>query len=120
MLLLYDLRQRQLAPRQVPRTTGSPGKPQCRNFGQEPIGSMVRTETATVVFTDLVGSTELANRLGHHPYEAMRREHFEAMRIAASQSQGTEIKSTGDGVVFTFGSAGDALACMIRMQQVTD
>src|SRR5882672_2175187 len=26
---------------------------------------MARTETVTVVFTDLVGSTELANRLGH-------------------------------------------------------
>ena len=31
---------------------------------------MARTETVTVVFTDLVGSTELANRLGHDAYEA--------------------------------------------------
>ena len=30
---------------------------------------MARTETVTVVFTDLVGSTELANRLGHDAYE---------------------------------------------------
>jgi len=81
---------------------------------------MVRTETATVVFTDLVGSTELANRLGHDAYEAMRRTHFNALRLAASQCRGTEIKSTGDGMVFSFGSAGDALACMIRMQQTTD
>ncbi len=81
---------------------------------------MVRTETATVVFTDLVGSTELANRLGHDAYEAVRRAHFDTLRIAASQSQGSEIKSTGDGMVFTFGSASDALACMIRMQQLTD
>jgi predicted ATPase/class 3 adenylate cyclase len=81
---------------------------------------MVRTETATVVFTDLVGSTELANRLGHDAYEAMRRAHFNTLRLAASQCQGTEIKSTGDGMVFSFGSAGDALACMIRMQQMTD
>jgi class 3 adenylate cyclase len=81
---------------------------------------MVRTETATVVFTDLVGSTELANRLGHDAYESMRRAHFDTLRIAASQSQGSEIKSTGDGMVFTFGSASDALACMIRMQQLTD
>ena len=81
---------------------------------------MVRTETATVVFTDLVGSTELANRLGHDAYEAMRRAHFDALRTAASERQGTEIKSTGDGLVFTFGSAADALACMIGMQQLTD
>jgi class 3 adenylate cyclase/tetratricopeptide (TPR) repeat protein len=81
---------------------------------------MVRTETATVVFTDLVGSTELANRLGHDAYEVMRRAHFNVLRLAASQCQGIEIKSTGDGMVFSFGSAGDALACMIRMQQMTD
>ena len=81
---------------------------------------MVRTETATIVFTDLVGSTGLANRLGHDAYEAMRREHFGALRIAAAQHRGDEIKSTGDGIVFAFGSAADALASMIRMQQVTD
>ena len=41
------LRNRKLAPRdRSPRTTGSPGNPVCRNFGQEPIGSMARTETA--------------------------------------------------------------------------
>ena len=33
---------------------------------------MARTETVTVVFTDLVGSTELASRLGHDAYEALR------------------------------------------------
>ena len=78
---------------------------------------MVQTETATVVFTDLVGSTELASRLGHDAYEAMRRTHFSTLRLAASQCQELEIKSTGDGMVFSFGSASDALACMIRMQQ---
>src|ERR1700744_3280817 len=81
---------------------------------------MVRTETATVVFTDLVGSTELASRLGHDVYEAMRKAHFDALRSAASQCQGIEIKSTGDGMGFSFGSAGDALTCMIRMQEATD
>ena len=35
---------------------------------------MARTETVTIVFTDLVGSTELANQLGHDAYEAVRHE----------------------------------------------
>jgi predicted ATPase/class 3 adenylate cyclase len=81
---------------------------------------ILRTETVTVVFTDLVGSTPLASRLGHEAYEALRRAHFEALRSAASDHRGDEIKSTGDGLVFAFGSADDAVACMIRMQQVTD
>ena len=41
---------------------------------------MARTETVTVVFTDLVGSTELASRLGHDAYEALRHAHFTALR----------------------------------------
>src|SRR5215831_7804504 len=82
--------------------------------------SMIRTETATVVFTDLVGSTELSVRLGHDAYEAVRRSHFDSLRLAASVHQGNEIKSTGDGLVFAFSSAGEALACMIRMQQTVD
>jgi class 3 adenylate cyclase len=81
---------------------------------------MIRTETATIVFTDLVGSTQLLVRLGHDAYEAVRRSHFDSLRLAASVHQGIEIKSTGDGLVFTFRSAGDAMACMIRMQQGAD
>src|ERR1700722_10524654 len=81
---------------------------------------MIRTETATVVFTDLVGSTGLGSRLGHDAYEAVRRPHFEMLRIAASVHQGSEIKSTGDGLVFAFPSAAEAVACTIRMQQAAD
>jgi class 3 adenylate cyclase len=43
---------------------------------------MARTETVTVVFADLVGSTELASRLGHDAYEVLRHEHFNVLRTA--------------------------------------
>jgi class 3 adenylate cyclase/tetratricopeptide (TPR) repeat protein len=81
---------------------------------------MIRTETSTIIFTDLVGSTELAVRLGHTAYEALRRSHFDSLRLAASVHRGREVKSTGDGLVFTFGSASEAVTCMIRMQQTAD
>src|SRR6476646_10072796 len=81
---------------------------------------MIRTQTTTIVFTDLVGSTELAIRLGHDAYEAMRRAHFESLRLSALVHQGSEIKSTGDGLVFAFSSAADAAASMIRMQQAVN
>jgi class 3 adenylate cyclase/tetratricopeptide (TPR) repeat protein len=81
---------------------------------------MIRTETATIVFTDLVASTELLVRLGHDAYEAVRRSHFDSLRLAASVHQGSEINSNGDGLVFAFRSAGEAMACMIRMQQGAD
>ena len=60
---------------------------------------MARTETVTVVFTDLVSSTELARRLGHDVYEALRHEHFTALRTAVATHGGTEVKTTCDGLI---------------------
>jgi class 3 adenylate cyclase/tetratricopeptide (TPR) repeat protein len=81
---------------------------------------VIRTETATVVFTDLVGSTELTSRLGQDSYETIRRPHFASLRLAAADHNGIEIKSTGDGLVFAFASASDAVASMRKMQQATE
>src|SRR5262247_1771774 len=81
---------------------------------------MARTETVTVVFTDLVGSTELASRLGHDAYEALRHAHFTALRGAVSKHNGSEVKTTGDGLMLAFDSAADAIACAVSMQQATD
>src|SRR5882672_9395481 len=81
---------------------------------------MARTETVTVVFTDLVGSTELASRLGHDAYEALRHEHFAALRTAVTKHGGTEVKTTGDGLMLRFDSAASAIACAVAMQQATD
>jgi class 3 adenylate cyclase len=81
---------------------------------------MARTETVTVIFTDLVGSTELAGRVGHDAYEALRHSHFEALRAAVIKHNGAEIKTTGDGLMLCFTSAADAVACAVAMQQAAD
>jgi class 3 adenylate cyclase len=81
---------------------------------------MARTETITVVFTDLVGSTELASRLGHDAYEALRQAHFASLRSAVAKHGGTEVKTTGDGLMLRFDSAAKAIACAVAMQQATD
>lgn len=78
---------------------------------------MARTETVTVVFTDLVGSTELANRLGHDAYEAVRHEHFSVLRSAVAAHNGTEVKTTGDGLMLSFASAAGAIACAVALQR---
>ena len=80
---------------------------------------MARTETVTVGFTDLVGSTALLSRLGQDAYEATRRAHFNALRSALADHHGVEIKTTGDGLMLRFSSAADAIACAIKMQQNT-
>lgn len=78
---------------------------------------MARTETVTVLFSDLVNSIELASHLGHDAYEVLRQEHFTACRAAVATHNGTEIKTTGDGLMLCFASAADAVACGVALQQ---
>jgi class 3 adenylate cyclase len=74
--------------------------------------------TVTLLFTDLVGSTELLDRLGDDAAESARREHFSLLRAAAREHGGREVKSLGDGLMVAFGSVRGAVACAVRMQQL--
>lgn len=47
-----------------------------------------RSVTATVLFTDLVGSTELLFRLGEHAFDGFRRAHFAALEDATATAGG--------------------------------
>jgi class 3 adenylate cyclase/tetratricopeptide (TPR) repeat protein len=78
------------------------------------------TENVTVLFTDLVGSTELSTRLASDAADEVRRAHFEALRRAITASGGIEIKSLGDGLMVTFDAASAALACAVAMQQAVE
>jgi class 3 adenylate cyclase len=73
-----------------------------------------------VLFTDLVGSTDLMARLGEAAYDDLRRPHFAALAQAIERTGGEEIKNTGDGVMATFGSVVDAIGCAVAMQQATE
>ncbi|MEY2430553.1 MAG: hypothetical protein QOC92_278 [Acidimicrobiaceae bacterium] len=57
---------------------------------------------ATVVFTDIVGSTDLAARLGDTEWRQVLDRHDAAAQRTASRLNGRLIKSTGDGVLATF------------------
>ena len=78
------------------------------------------TGTTTVLFTDLVQSTDLMSRLGEAAFDDLRRTHFAALRQAIDWAGGREIKTTGDGLMATFGSVVDAIHCAVSMQQATD
>jgi class 3 adenylate cyclase len=76
--------------------------------------------TATVLFSDLVESTRLLSQLGEAAFDAVRRAHFEALRHAIERTGGEQVKTLGDGVLAIFGSAADAVACAVAMQQAVD
>jgi hypothetical protein len=73
-----------------------------------------------ILFTDLVGSTELLARLGDDDAEVLRREHFEILRHEVARAGGEEVKSTGDGLMVVFHSPIDAVACAVAIQQAVD
>jgi class 3 adenylate cyclase/AcrR family transcriptional regulator len=75
------------------------------------------TENVTVVFTDLVGSTELASSLTPDAGDEVRRRHFSALRQAIAATGGTEVKNLGDGLMVVFPVASAALGCAVAMQQ---
>ena len=73
----------------------------------------------TIMFTDLVGSAALFARRGDEAADAVRREHFAALRRAVAEHGGREVKSTGDGLMVVFASAVAAVRCAVAMQRAT-
>ncbi len=70
-----------------------------------------------MVFTDLVGSTELRTQLGDDAADELRRAHDEALRRAVERHGGTVVKGLGDGLMATFARATDAAAVAEAVQQ---
>ncbi len=66
---------------------------------------------ATVMFTDIVGSTEAASRLGDSRWRQLLNAHNDVVRSALDRWRGTEIKSTGDGFLATFDGPARAVRC---------
>ncbi|HEY3240688.1 MAG TPA: adenylate/guanylate cyclase domain-containing protein, partial [Acidimicrobiia bacterium] len=71
-----------------------------------------------LLFTDLVGSTALLDRLGDDAAEELRQVHFTLLRQAVDEAGGEEVKNLGDGLMVAFPSALAALHCAVRMQEV--
>jgi WD40 repeat protein/DNA-binding SARP family transcriptional activator len=69
-----------------------------------------------ILFTDTVASTEVLDRLGDDAAEVLRRAHVHALRAAVAAHAGHEVKGVGDGLLVTFTSGADAVACAIDMQ----
>jgi class 3 adenylate cyclase len=71
---------------------------------------------ATVLFTDIVGSTERAAALGDRPWRDLLRRHHGVVRGELERFRGREIDTAGDGVLAAFDGPARAIraACAIR------
>ncbi len=78
------------------------------------------TQTATILVSDLVGSTELRSHLGEERAEIVRRDHDRSLIDAAEANGGTVVKGLGDGVLVMFAGAAEAVAAGVAMQRAVD
>jgi class 3 adenylate cyclase len=66
---------------------------------------------ATVLFTDICGSTERAAELGDRSWRYMLERHDALFRRALERHRGREVKRTGDGFLATFDGPARAIRC---------
>ncbi len=77
--------------------------------------------TRTILFTDIVGSTDMTQRLGDDASFALLSIRDHVVREALATHRGTEVKHTGDGIMAAFVSAAGAVRCgMAVLQEVSN
>jgi class 3 adenylate cyclase len=72
---------------------------------------------ATLVFTDIVGSTQRAAAMGDHDWRELLDEHDRTVRREINRFRGREINTTGDGFLAAFDGPARAIRCA---QAITD
>ena len=70
----------------------------------------------TLLFTDLVGSTETAGRIGEQAWGDLMARHNELVRRAIDRHRGREVDTTGDGFLVSFDGAVRAIRCAIDVR----
>jgi class 3 adenylate cyclase len=71
----------------------------------------------TLLFTDIVGHTDMMQRLGDAMGRDVLREHERITRETLKAHGGTEVKTMGDGFMASFGSVAQAMECAIALQR---
>ncbi len=73
--------------------------------------------TVTLMFSDIINSTALNERLGDTTWMAILREHSAIVEREVAAHHGHVVKSMGDGFMVAFPSARDGLRCAIALQR---
>ena len=75
------------------------------------------TGLRSVMFTDIVGSTRITQRLGDAAAMRLVNLHDDVVRAALGEHGGREVKHTGDGIMSSFFSAPAAVRCATQIQR---
>ena len=72
---------------------------------------------ATVLFTDIVGSTVRASEVGDRAWRELLDDHHALVRAELAAHGGDEVKTMGDGFLATFDGPARAVRCALRVAQ---
>lgn len=75
------------------------------------------TGLRAIMFTDLVGSTEISTRHGDTRAMEVLALHDQIVRDALAAAKGREVKHTGDGIFASFNYVSSAVDCAIQIQR---
>jgi class 3 adenylate cyclase len=85
--------------------------------GSKPASQEPTRPWITAMFTDLVGSTVLAERLGDDAWHKLLAEHRSMVRACLARHGGSEIGTQGDGFLMRFPTSDAAVTCAIDIQR---
>jgi class 3 adenylate cyclase len=88
-----------------------------RFAGIEPPMPDLDTVLATILFTDIVGSTEKQSALGGHAWKELIQRHHAIVRDALQRWRGIEADTAGDGFYATFDGPARAIRCGLDVTQ---
>lgn len=77
-------------------------------------------QIVTVLFTDMVGSTDMTQAKGDAAAQEVVRRHNSIVRQALSEFDGREVKHTGDGIMASFASTANAVDAAITIQRAVN
>lgn len=78
---------------------------------------VLNRQLATVMLTDIVGSTVLASERGDAAWVQLVRQHDEVVREHLDTFRGREVDRTGDGFLATFDGPARAVTCAARLAE---
>jgi DNA-binding NarL/FixJ family response regulator len=102
-----------LSPRVTRRLIGAFAGGEARAF---PTGSSAERILATVMFSDIVSSTERAAEIGDRRWRDVLDRHDELVRAELGAHGGREIKTTGDGFLALFDAPARAIRCAVAIR----
>lgn len=80
--------------------------------------ALIERILTTILITDIVGSTEVAQKLGDGAWTDLVATFEERVRDTLARFGGREVRTTGDGVLAVFSGAGRALRCAFALRDV--